>query len=92
MIEPVARDTGTVVRWLAARGFGWIAPDAGGRGVFVHATSLERGTGLKVGERVQYLTVKDAKGARAVGVRFHDAQPAAKPPASGAPVSSTKSI
>ena len=32
MNAPATRDTGTVVRWLAARGFGWIAPDAGGRG------------------------------------------------------------
>lgn len=65
-----ARDTGTVVRWIAARGFGWIAPDAGGRGVFFHITSLPRGVGVHVGDRVEYLPVAEAQGLRALGVRM----------------------
>lgn len=64
------RETGEVLRWFPDRGFGFIAPDAGGsRCAFFHITSLERGVGVHVGDRVEYSSVTEAKGPRAVAVR-----------------------
>lgn len=65
------RETGTVQNWLTGRGFGFIAPDFGGRRVFVHATALPRGMAeLPEGARVTYGTISDDKGPRAVKVEL----------------------
>lgn len=66
----LARVTGEVLQWFADRGFGFIAPDAGGRRVFFHANSVERGVGIHVGDRVEFGTLQEPKGLRAVGVRM----------------------
>ncbi len=56
-------DTGTVKFYNAQKGFGFIAPDAGGNDVFVHATALER-AGIRTlveGQKVSFNTEKDRR-------------------------------
>ncbi len=49
------RRHGTLVRWNAERGFGFIAPAGGRADVFVHITSVPRGgAALKVGELLSF--------------------------------------
>jgi len=63
------RETGIVKAWLEERGFGFIAPDLGGKDVFVHITALERGAVVEAGDRVEYRAITEPRGQRAVGVR-----------------------
>ena len=55
--------TGTVKFYNDQKGFGFIAPDAGGNDVFVHATALERAgmRGLSEGQKVSFDTQKDQR-------------------------------
>ena len=48
--------TGTVKWYNSQKGFGFIAPDDGGKDVFVHATALETAgiRGLNDGQQVSY--------------------------------------
>lgn len=48
--------TGTVKWYNSQKGFGFIAPDDGGKDVFVHATALEAAgiPGLNDGQKVSY--------------------------------------
>lgn len=67
----MARETGTVARFMDEKGFGFIQPDSGGKDVFVHYTAIE-GSGfrsLAQGDRVEFEIVQDAKGPRASNVR-----------------------
>ena len=54
---------GTVKLFNAAKGFGFIAPEAGGNDVFVHVTAVERaGMGSLVeGQKVSFEAVHDRK-------------------------------
>jgi CspA family cold shock protein len=58
------RITGTVKFFNAAKGFGFIAPDDGGKDVFVHATALEAAGihSLNEGEKVSFELEDDRKG------------------------------
>jgi CspA family cold shock protein len=57
-------ETGTVKWFDAAKGYGFITPDSGGRDAFVHASAVERaGLGaLREGERVQYNLTRGSNG------------------------------
>ena len=56
-------DTGTVKFYNIQKGYGFIAPDSGGKDVFVHATALERaGMGpLEEGQKVSFDTAEDSR-------------------------------
>ena len=56
-------DTGVVKFYNDHRGFGFIAPDVGGKDVFVHATALERAgiRGLVEGQKVSFDTETDSR-------------------------------
>jgi CspA family cold shock protein len=61
---------GTVKFYNEQKGFGFIAPDDGGKDVFVHATALERAGmhGLREGQKVSFDTQEDRRtGKIAVG-------------------------
>jgi cold shock protein len=62
---------GTVKFFNSSKGFGFIAPDGGGKDVFVHATAVEAaGMGnLAEGQRLSFETQPDAKGSKAVNLK-----------------------
>jgi cold shock protein len=62
---------GTVKKWVADRGFGFITPAAGGHDVFVHVSGLVGMTELKEGQRVSFEEEPDHRRGklRAVDVR-----------------------
>lgn len=55
--------TGTVKFYNDQKGYGFIAPDNGGKDVFVHATALERAglRGLAEGQKVTFDTAEDRR-------------------------------
>jgi CspA family cold shock protein len=56
-------DKGTVKFYNDQKGFGFIAPDNGGKDVFVHATALERAgmRSLSEGQKVSFDTQEDRR-------------------------------
>jgi CspA family cold shock protein len=58
------RITGTVKFFNAAKGFGFIQPEDGGKDVFVHATALERAgiRSLNEGDKVSFVLEDDRRG------------------------------
>ncbi|HQZ12514.1 MAG TPA: cold-shock protein [Devosia sp.] len=56
-------ETGTVKFYNDQKGYGFIAPDNGGKDVFVHATALTRAglTGLSEGQKVSFDTAEDRR-------------------------------
>jgi CspA family cold shock protein len=62
-----------IVKWYNAdKGFGFIAPDQGGKDIFVHASTLERAgvMSLAEGQRVAVDVAQGQKGPEAVGLRL----------------------
>ena len=53
--------TGTVKWFNAQKGFGFIQPDNGGKGVFVHISAVERAglNSLQEGEKISYDIVNE---------------------------------
>ncbi|HEY2069805.1 MAG TPA: cold-shock protein [Rhizomicrobium sp.] len=63
--------TGTVKFFNTAKGFGFIAPEGGGKDVFVHASALEA-SGMRTlneGQRVSFDIVPDARGSKAANLK-----------------------
>ena len=62
---------GTVKFFNSTKGFGFIAPEGGGKDVFVHATAVEMaGTrSLNEGQRVSFDIQPDARGSKAVNLK-----------------------
>ncbi len=62
--------TGTVVRFNATNGYGFITPDDGSEDVFLHASLLSDGfkDSVPLGTRVEYQAVQSERGPKAVGV------------------------
>ena len=63
--------TGTVKFFNTAKGFGFIAPDGGGKDIFVHATALEQAGmhSLNEGDKVSFEVEADRKGSKAVNLK-----------------------
>lgn len=62
---------GTVKFFNTAKGFGFIAPEGGGKDVFVHATAVEQ-SGMRTlseGQRVSFDIQPDARGSKAVNLK-----------------------
>lgn len=62
---------GTVKFFNADKGFGFIAPEGGGKDVFVHASAMEA-AGMRTlaeGQRVSFDTQPDARGSKAVNLK-----------------------
>jgi CspA family cold shock protein len=55
---------GTVKFFNSTKGFGFIAPDGGGKDVFVHISAVERSgmAGLADGQKVSFDLEKDRQG------------------------------
>lgn len=56
-------ETGTVKFYNDQKGYGFIAPDKGGKDVFVHATALQRAgmRSLAEGQKVAFDTAEDRR-------------------------------
>ena len=62
---------GTVKFFNVSKGFGFIAPEGGGKDVFVHASALEIAgmRSLSEGQRVAFEIQPDPKGSKAVNLQ-----------------------
>ena len=62
---------GTVKFFNTTKGYGFIAPEGGGKDVFVHATAVEAAgmRTLNEGQKVTFDIQPDARGAKAVNLR-----------------------
>jgi CspA family cold shock protein len=62
---------GTVKFFNTDKGFGFIAPEGGGKDVFVHATAVEMSgmRSLAEGQKVSFDVQPDAKGSKAVNLQ-----------------------
>jgi CspA family cold shock protein len=62
---------GTVKFFNSSKGFGFIAPEDGGKDVFVHSSAVEM-SGMRVlaeGQRVSFEIQADVKGPKAVNLQ-----------------------
>ena len=62
---------GTVKFFNSSKGFGFIAPEGGGKDVFVHATAVEAAgmRSLNEGQKVSFDEQPDARGSKAVNLK-----------------------
>jgi CspA family cold shock protein len=70
--QATVEEFGTVKWYNAAKGFGFIGPDQGGKDIFVHASVLESSgiTGLAEGQRVAVDVAHRSRGPEAAGLRL----------------------
>ena len=61
--------TGTVKWFNTTKGFGFIAPDEGGKDVFVHISAVEKAglTGLADNQKVEYEMIEGRDGRQSAG-------------------------
>jgi CspA family cold shock protein len=64
--------TGIVKFFNTSKGFGFIAPEGGGKDVFVHASALEAAgiRSLNEGQRVTFDIQPDARGSKAANLKL----------------------
>jgi cold shock protein len=64
--------TGTVKWFNNQKGFGFIAPEDGGKDVFVHISAVERAgmTGLSEGQRISFEIVADRRTGKSAADRL----------------------
>jgi uncharacterized membrane protein YsdA (DUF1294 family)/cold shock CspA family protein len=88
------RQEGVVTRWEDARGFGFIAPVAGGSPVFLHVSELPRGAARPVaGDIVTFRTTRDDRNRpRASQVQYAGAARRRTSMARGVPVAVTVAV
>lgn len=67
---PVRGGEGTVARYDADRGFGFITPDAGGADLFVHVSVVRGDEVLEEGDRVRFKVRQSDRGPQADGVEL----------------------
>jgi len=62
---------GTVKFFNAAKGYGFVQPDGGGKDVFVHATAVQAAgmATLNEGQKISFEIQPDARGAKAVNLK-----------------------
>ncbi len=65
----MSKATGTIKFFNFQKGFGFIAPDAGGKDLFVHANNVNGDVrSLAEGQKVSYVEQQGRKGPEAVDV------------------------
>jgi cold shock protein len=72
--KPTEECVGSVKWYNVEKGFGFVAQDRGGKDVFVHATTLDRGGlgGLAEGQRVRMQISQGQKGPEARSIELLD--------------------
>jgi CspA family cold shock protein len=71
MTKEMQMTIGTVKFFNVSKGFGFIAPDDGGKDVFVHATAVEAAgmRSLNEGQKVSFDIQPDARGSKAANLK-----------------------
>ena len=67
--KEVLMPTGTVKWFNTTKGYGFIAPDDGGKDIFVHISAVERAgmTGLADNQKVEYELIEGRDGRQSAG-------------------------